>query len=136
MGINELIKIGFRMKQLRKKSGISQKEMAGLLELSTSTYSNYENGHREPPLDVIEKFCSILKIDATGLLFDNLYDTLKNQTSELSDLTIRIKIDDDNKYKNLVQYFATLLVEKNFTQEELKDIEKYIEFVASKRNND
>ena len=50
MGINELIKIGSRIKAYRKESGMSQREMADKLGLSYSTYSNYENNYRDPPL--------------------------------------------------------------------------------------
>ena len=41
---------------------ISQKEMAAKLELSVPTYSNYENGYSELPIEVIQKFCSIIGI--------------------------------------------------------------------------
>lgn len=115
MGINELIKIGTRMKNIRKQHGISQKDMAMKLELSNSTYSNYENGHREPPLDVIEHFCQVLSIDATGLLFDNLYDILKNQQKE--------------------QTLAAHFDGTEFTEDELDEIRQFAEFVKSRRNS-
>lgn len=68
MGINELLNIGSKMKKIRIKNGIPQKEMAKLLNLSVSTYSNYENGHREPPEDIITKFCNELNISLAELL--------------------------------------------------------------------
>ena len=68
MGINELLNIGSKMKKIRIENGIPQKEMAKLLNLSVSTYSNYENGHREPPEDIITKFCIELNISLAELL--------------------------------------------------------------------
>ena len=56
-GINDYIKIGKRIKQVRIKSGISQKEMAERLGISRSGYSNYENEHREPGINLIYSFC-------------------------------------------------------------------------------
>lgn len=82
MGINELLQVGKKMKMLRREKNISQKEMASRLSLSCSTYSNYENGHREPPLFVIEDFCAELEISATDLLFDNLYEVLSVKKEE------------------------------------------------------
>ena len=46
MGINEYIKIGNRIRQLRLEKGYSQKEMAALAGISYTTYSNYENNNR------------------------------------------------------------------------------------------
>lgn len=71
MGINKFLKIGSKMKAYRKEAGISQLEMATKLKLSPSTYSNYENGHREPPLDIVVKFCDILSLDVVDLTYSN-----------------------------------------------------------------
>ncbi len=68
MGINELIKIGSRIKSYRKDSGMSQREMADKLGLSYSTYSNYENNYREPPAEIISRICDILKVDLPDLV--------------------------------------------------------------------
>lgn len=68
MGVNEWIKIGERMKEERKKSGMTQREMAKRLNLSFSTYSNYENNYREPPMDIIKNFCEILSLSVDDLL--------------------------------------------------------------------
>jgi transcriptional regulator with XRE-family HTH domain len=68
MGVNELIKIGEKMKSLRKATGISQKNMAAQLNLKTSTYSNYENGYSEPPAKVIYSFAEKMHIDVSKLL--------------------------------------------------------------------
>lgn len=69
MGINKIIQIGFRIKDLRKKNTtLSQREMAKLLGIPVSTYSNYENNHREPPKDTIEKIAEILGVSVDRLL--------------------------------------------------------------------
>ena len=68
MGINEYIQIGSRIKQLRNKKGISQKDMASMIGIPVSTYSNYENNYREPSLELIYKICAVLQINI-DLLF-------------------------------------------------------------------
>ena len=60
MGINEYIKIGNRIRQLRLEKGYSQKEMAALAGISYTTYSNYENNNREPSMKQIEKIATAL----------------------------------------------------------------------------
>ena len=67
MGINQYIQIGSKIKQARICKGIRQKDMAEKLGLSISTYSNYENNHREPEFDTIKKACCIL-----GMTIDEL----------------------------------------------------------------
>ena len=44
------------MKEIRMEKHCSQKETAKKLGLAISTYSNYENGYREPPMEVIQSF--------------------------------------------------------------------------------
>lgn len=79
MGINQYIKIGSKIKKARLSKGIRQKDMAEKLELSVSTYSNYENNYREPKLDIVEKICGILDIT-----IDELVDFPINSTESSS----------------------------------------------------
>ena len=68
MGINQYIKIGSKIKKARISKGIRQKDMAGELGLSISTYSNYENNYREPKLDVVERICDVLDMTIDELM--------------------------------------------------------------------
>lgn len=112
MGINQYIKVGKKMKDLRKERGIPQKEMAKKLGLAVSTYSNYENGYREPPLDIIESFCNLLNITLEELLnlaFEEagtlntdsennrkfLHEMVVNLVSNLQYLSDNNMLDDD-----------------------------------------
>lgn len=62
MRISHYLEIDKKMKTLRQNSGITQKNMAAKLDLSVPSYSNYENGYSEPPMEIIEAFCNILGI--------------------------------------------------------------------------
>ena len=42
-----------KLTELRKISGVSQKELADYLHVKQNTYSQYENGHRELPLEAL-----------------------------------------------------------------------------------
>ena len=57
MKLSEYLKIGTKMKILRKEKGISQKNMAERLGLIPSAYSNYENQFTDIPVEIMQKFC-------------------------------------------------------------------------------
>ncbi len=63
MRIAHYLHIDKRLKSFRTGADMSQKEMATKLGLSVPTYSNYENGYSEPPVEVIQKFCSVIGIE-------------------------------------------------------------------------
>lgn len=71
MGLNEILKIGTRIKEYRKKIGISQKEMAKRLDIPYSTYSNYENNNRLPNQETLEKIMTELGISTEDLFIIN-----------------------------------------------------------------
>lgn len=50
------------IKKLREKYGYSQPELAQRLEISRSAISMYENGNREPNLEVLEAMCDIFNV--------------------------------------------------------------------------
>lgn len=53
--------IGGELKQLRKKRGITQKELALKLNLSENYLSLIENGHRLPTLTTLLEMLKVLK---------------------------------------------------------------------------
>lgn len=42
-----------RLKELREDSDITQKHLAERLHIKQNTYSQYENGQRQPPLEIL-----------------------------------------------------------------------------------
>lgn len=68
MRLGEYFEIGKRMKQTRTNAGINQRDMSSRLSLTNSSYSNYENGYSEPPVETILKFCDTLGITLNDLL--------------------------------------------------------------------
>ncbi len=56
------MKIGNRLKTLRKQKSYSQKYLASLLDVSRSTLSNNEKDLTSPKMDVLEKMAMHLGI--------------------------------------------------------------------------
>lgn len=75
MRISQYLHLDKRLKSLRIGADISQKKMAQMLNLSVPTYSNYENGYSEPPVEILEKVCEIIGVPFEDFLgFQSPYD--------------------------------------------------------------
>ena len=60
--------IGRNLKTLREESGLSQKEVADVLNIERSTYTNYELGKILPPLNMIYRLARAFGVDYTVIL--------------------------------------------------------------------
>ena len=94
MRLGEYFEIGKRMKQARTNAGINQRDMSERLSLTNSSYSNYENGYSEPPVEIILKFCDILGITLSDLLEMKVLSSNSVTVKTFSDfLSILIDLD-------------------------------------------
>lgn len=60
------------MKAARIRAGMTQEEMAQAIGISASTYSDYERGKRDLPVNVALKFCEtcgISDLNTRALIF-------------------------------------------------------------------
>lgn len=57
------------IKTHRKRKGIKQKDFAERLGMKVSTYSNYENGFRPFPNEILQQIADELDIDVKNLLY-------------------------------------------------------------------
>ena len=57
-----------KIKKARIAKGIKQKDMAQMLNIPYSTYSNYENGNRVPDLETVERIAKVLEMDSRELI--------------------------------------------------------------------
>ena len=61
-------KIKERLKELRLEKDVTQRAVASAIGITLSAYSNYEQGLREPCLDIIIKLCKYYKTSADYLI--------------------------------------------------------------------
>lgn len=64
--------VGGNLKKIRELSGFTQDQVAKLIGLERSTYSNYEGGTREVPFDVLEKVASLFGCEPYLLFEDSV----------------------------------------------------------------
>lgn len=101
-----------RLINLREQMGFTQKEVAGLLKISRSTYSNYENNNREPSLEILSSIAKLYHVPLSYLLGDTalVYDEQTQQY--IVDKTLLSSLSGDEI--TLLDHFRALdLISKN-----------------------
>ena len=57
-----------RLKDIREDRDLTQQEIASYLHIKQNTYSQYENGHRQIPIDLLIKLSEYYKTSVDYLL--------------------------------------------------------------------
>ena len=57
-----------QLKYYRKLSGMTQRQIAENLCITQQAYANYEQGTREPSMDIIKKLCVLFNCTSDELL--------------------------------------------------------------------
>lgn len=100
--------IGQRLKKLREEKNLTQAQVAKILGVSRTTYTQYETGKSEPDLATVSKLAEI---------YETSVDFLLGKT----DIPTPIEI------------IAAHHEGEEWTEEELEEIERFKEFVRMKR---
>ena len=64
------------IKALRLKNNLSQKDIASKINMPQSTYNNYENGKREPTIDILTKLANFYNVSLDYLIGRNFGNEL------------------------------------------------------------
>lgn len=97
-----------KIKKLRLKNDLQQKDLVEYLKVAKSTYSQYESGDRTPDLETLKKIANFYNVSVDFLL-DNHEPSLEEQKQLIKD-----ELGDDA--------FALFKRLKNATPEQLKYI--------------
>ena len=62
------MKLGEKIKQLRKSKGISQEDLASMLKINRNYLSRIETGKSEPTSSVLKQIAEIFSVDLNSLL--------------------------------------------------------------------
>lgn len=90
---------GMILKTLRRAAGLTQTELAKRLNISRSSVSNYENGEREPSIDILKVISAYFNVPVDYLLGKN--ESLEecpanNKTEDISLILKRIDSKGNN----------------------------------------
>ena len=76
--------LGEKIKELRTKKNISQKELADRLFVSDKTLSSWEINRTEPSLDLVVEICNILDVSVAKFLYEDNKSIGNHKRQELS----------------------------------------------------
>ena len=114
--------LSYNIRSLRKKSKLTQKELADKANISFRTIQNYENGLTPPSIKTIEKIALALGVSVERLISKYVFDT--NATA--SDILERLTLDLEFKEK-------IVDLEMNYKHKNLEEIE--LDKILGGRNN-
>lgn len=73
--------MGARIAALRRQSGLSQAELAQLLQCSASAVGMYEQGRREPAADILVRLAEVFSVSTDYLLTGKATDAKEQHTA-------------------------------------------------------
>lgn len=124
------------LRSLREERGLSQQELADMLNVKRSTIGNYEQGTRSPDMETLELIADFFNVD-----MDFLYGKTKiknrylNMTSGCNTNIVRESPTPYGSTKHVPETIAAHFKGQDFSEDELKDIARFIDFVASKKGD-
>ncbi|MCI8346641.1 MAG: helix-turn-helix transcriptional regulator [Bacilli bacterium] len=98
------ILIGQRIRRIRKKKEVTQKQLAEILSLSNSTISHYENGSRNISLEDLTTICNYFEVDVDKILGLNRKGESANNKIKLSDdeVILILELRKTKSYENMI----------------------------------
>ena len=96
--------IGKRIQTIRKQQGLTQEQIAEMMNVSVQMVSNLERGNKSIRIENLINLCKILKISTDYILLGT------NSTSETENITERLKLlseKDRKMIEMLVDYCRT-----------------------------
>lgn len=80
-----------------EKSGKSQKDIAALIGVSTSTFNDWMKGKKYPRIDKIEALARYFKILKSDLIEERTdeHRQMQKKNDALTDIIIKLRTDDD-----------------------------------------
>ena len=93
--------LGKKLKEIRKKFGLSQEQLAEIINVSRQAITKWENDGGIPDVSNLQELSKVFGITV---------DYLLNDENQLPALSMR-KALDKNKYKNKISSYAIILKE-------------------------
>lgn len=98
-------KLGLKIKELRKRKGLTQEELAELIQMEQNSISVMESGRNFPTLGTLEKIAKVLDVNLSDF-FDYDYiediDVIKTSTEDI------ISKMDDKQLRQLFKYVKSI----------------------------
>ncbi|MDY4604311.1 helix-turn-helix transcriptional regulator [Clostridium tertium] len=128
--------IGYEIKSLRKKKGLTQSELAKKCDLSKNAIWNYENNKRDPTVKTLNKIGEVLGVDLGYLIVKPL--KMDEETAEklhelgyASEVMKNVEIDKETQLIEFNKFLAAANLPFDIPFSELEILyENVIEFLT------
>ena len=101
-----------KLKELRKNSALTQKQIADVIGIDRSTYSYYENGKASPSLEVLVKISKVFNVTLDYIIYGEESKTVQPVSVLTDNYTSYSKVDSfvnlSLEEKNLLMYSRLL----------------------------
>lgn len=105
---------GRKLKNLREKKGLLQKELGDKLNISASTIGMYEQDRRDPDFETLKKIANFFNV-TTDYLLDNTNNTDMDE-----------ELKEKEALKKLLQKTGFMAGDEDLTDEELQKLMKFV----------
>lgn len=122
------IYIGLKIKEFRDQRGLTQKELADLIEMGNTTIANYEKGFRTPKKNTLFKIANALNVT-----IDDLFPILKQSDNSIIESIEEIlsKLDPEPYQHNVLTYAEGQLEEQKQAKKKLAEVHDiFVEYIA------
>ncbi|MDJ8840282.1 XRE family transcriptional regulator [Salmonella enterica] len=122
------IYIGLKIKEFRDQRGLTQKELADLIEMGNTTIANYEKGFRTPKKNTLFKIANALNVT-----IDDLFPILKQSDNSIIESIEEIlsKLDPEPYQRNVLTCAERQLEEQKQAKKKLAEVhEASVQFFA------
>lgn len=100
------MKLGEKIKLIRKSKGISQEELSSMLKINRNYLSRIETGKSEPTSSILKNIAKIFNIDLNSLLEVN--DKLANTSEKIKYITENCKYLADKDIDFIVRIISVM----------------------------
>ncbi|QYS87095.1 helix-turn-helix transcriptional regulator [Flavobacterium oreochromis] len=105
--------LGDTLKKVREAKGLSQKELAGLLDMPQPQYSRIEGGKTDPSFGTINKIANALNVTLSELFrADEIFDDVNTYDKTLIEKLQHLDSLNEDEKKSIYTLIDSLITKK------------------------
>ena len=94
--------LGQQIRRYRRKAYLTQEQLAGRIDVATSTIAHAENGTSKPSLPLLIKIANELRISLDQLIFDSLPVAGAYIEKDIADLLIDCSLSEKKIIRDII----------------------------------
>ena len=102
----DLKDVGLRIKKTREAKGLTQEELAALVDLSPTHISVIERGQKIPKLDTLVAIANALDVSADSLLRDVVAQSVNGVVNDLSASITKLPLKEQKRVIRAIEAYV------------------------------